>query len=242
MRMSRPSLAAALAIVALTACGNSKPSPDASATSTTGVPASTSSGVSATTAAGALKQFVYQPDGFCQAFSNYLTYVTVVAGPSNGSSSDSSTTADPAAADVKAGAASLAFSPAIAPTTQVLQGDAPEEILPVFHEFDSYNDAAVATLGALGVDTDKLGSTEADELAAVDTNSPDKFPDANSVASEAGVESAKLNDAAGAFVKDHGTLAALFQKYAGIPDPTAERQKELVGRYPCLAGLFGGGS
>jgi hypothetical protein len=68
----------------------------------------------------------------------------------------------------------------MAPTTQVLQGDAPEEILPVFHDFDAYNDAAVTALGALGVDTNALGPTEAGELAAVDPRAPEKFPDPES--------------------------------------------------------------
>jgi predicted small lipoprotein YifL len=238
MRLSRRSLAAVSAIVALTACGSSKGPQTGDTTTTAGTSATTVA--PGPTAAGALDQFVYQPDGFCQAFSNYLTYVTVVAAPSVGGSSDSSTTLAPAEADVKAGAAALAFAPAIAPTTQVLQGDAPEEILPVFHDFDAYNDAAVTTLGNLGVDTDKLGPTEAGELAAVDPRAPEKFPDADSVAAEAGVDVAKLNDAAASFVKDHGTLAAVFQKYAGIPDPTPERQKELVAKYPCMSAAFGG--
>jgi hypothetical protein len=50
-----------------------------------------------------------------------------------------------------------------------------------------------------------------------------------------------MNDAAAAFVKDNGTLSAVFAKYAGIPDPTAERIQELVAKYPCLSRLFGGG-
>jgi hypothetical protein len=170
-----------------------------------------------------MKQFVYEPDGFCQAFSNYLTYVKVVAAPSVAAPTESSTTLDKAAADVKAGAAALAFAPSIAPTTQVLQGDAPEEILPVFHDFDAYNDLAVTALGGIGVDVEKLGPTVAGELDSTDPNTPANFPDATSVAKEAGVDATKLNDAAAAFVKEHGTLASIFQKYAGIPDPTAER-------------------
>jgi hypothetical protein len=237
MRLSRRSLAALSTVVALAACGSSK-GPDTSGTTTT--TDATTAAPAGTTAAGALDQFVYQPDGFCQAFSNYLTYVTVVAAPSVGGSSDSSTTLAPAAADAKAGAAALAFAPAIAPTTQVLQGDAPEEILPVFHDFDAYNDSAVTALAGLGVDTDKLGQTEAGELAAVDPAAPEQYPDPGSVAAAAGLDVAKLNDAAAAFVNDHGTLASVFQKYSGIPNPTPDRQKELIARYPCLSRLFGG--
>ncbi len=244
MRISRGPSAAALAIVALAACssGTSSPATTAAASSTTAKAAGpVPVGGATTTAAGALKQFIYQPDGFCQAFSNYLTYVTVVAGPSVAGSSDSSTTVDPAIGDARQGAAALAFAPSIAPTTQVLQGDAPEEILPVSHEFDAYNDQAVAALGALGVDTDKLGPTVAGELDTVDPQTPANFPTSDSVAKEAGIESTKLDDAAVTFVKNHGTLATLFQKYAGLPDPTDARRTELVAKYPCLTVLFGTG-
>jgi hypothetical protein len=240
MRMSSRPLAAVLALVVLAACSSSKSSSGASTATTAGVTTTSLAGGATTTVAG-LEQFVYQPDGFCQAFSNYLTYVKIVAAPSVAGSTDSSTTLDQAAADVKAGAAALAFAPSIAPTTQVLQGDAPEEILPVFHDFDTYNDLAVTTLGGLGVDVDKLGPTVAGELDTTDPDTPANFPDATSVAKEAGVDTTKLNDAAAAFVKDHGTLAAIFQKYAGIPDPTAERVQELVAKYPCLAAVFGTG-
>jgi hypothetical protein len=227
---------AALALVVLAACSSSKSSSGATSATTT-APA----GGTTTTVAGALEQFVYRPEGFCQAFSNYLTYVRIVAAPSVGGSTESSTTLDQAAADLKAGAAALAFAPSIAPTTEVLQGDAPEEILAVFHEFDVYNDLAVTAVGGLGVDTEKLGATVAAELDATDPDTPANYPDATSVAKEAGVDSAKLNDASAAFVKDNGTLASVFAKYAGIPDPTAERIQQLVTKYPCLAALFGGG-
>jgi hypothetical protein len=236
MRMSsRPLTAAALAFVVLTACGSSKSSGAGSTTTAAGAAGAT------TTVAGAMEQFVYKPDGFCQAFSNYLTYVKIVAAPSVAGSTDSSTTLEPAAADLKAGAAALAFAPSIAPTTQVLQGDAPEEILPVFHDFDAYNDLAVTALGGLGVDVDKLGPAVAGELDSTDPDTPANFPDATSVAKEAGVDETKLNEAAVAFVKDHGTLASVFAKYSGIPDPTPERVQQLVAKYPCLAALFGGG-
>jgi len=241
MRMSRGPVAAALAIVALAACSSSGKSSTATTAAASSTTASASAGGAATTVAGQLKQFVYQPDGFCQAFSNYLTYVTVVAGPSVAPSSNSSTTLDPATADARQGAAALAFAPSIAPTTQVLQGDAPEEILPVFHDFDAYNDQAVTALGALGVDTGKLGPIIADELNKVDPQTPANFPNAESVAKEAGIESTKLNDAAASFVKDHGTLAAMFQKYAGLAAPTDARRTELIAKYPCLTVLFGSG-
>lgn len=241
MRMSRRPLAAALAIVALAACSSSGTTTTATTTAASSTTARASAGGATTTVAGQLKQFVYQPDGFCQAFSNYLTYVTVVAGPSVAGSSDSSTTLDAATGDARQGAAALAFAPSIAPTTQVLQGDAPEEILPVFHDFDAYNDQAVTALGALGVDTDKLGPTVAGELNSVDPQTPANFPTPDTVAKEAGIESAKLDDAAATFVKDHGTLSSLFQKYAGLAAPTDARRTELIAKYPCLTVLFGSG-
>ena len=51
---------------------------------------------------------------------------------------------------------------------------------PVFHEFDAYNDQAVTALGALGVDTDKLGPTVAGELSSVDAQAPATLPSTSS--------------------------------------------------------------
>jgi hypothetical protein len=231
-----------LTIVVLAACGSEK---ESAGTSTTAKGATTTTTASAggdapTTSDPLFQKFVLAPTGFCQAFSNYLTYVSVVAAPSVTDLTGSSTTLDPAAADTKAGTYVLAFAPSMAPTTEVLQGDAPDEILPVFKDFDAYNDAAVSALGTLGVDTDKLSTTLADELAAVDTSTPESFPTPDSVAKEAGIDSAKLSTAAAAFVKDHGTLEALFQKYADLADPSADRQKEIIAKYPCLATALGG--
>jgi hypothetical protein len=236
MRMSCRPLAAALAIIVLAACGSSKATSGANATTTAAPGASTTvaAGGDTPTTTALVQKFVYQPEGFCAAFSNYLLYVGIAAAPFASGFTDSSSTTDPAA-DAKAGAAALAFAPAIAPTTDVLRSDAPEEVLPVFRDFDAYNDEAVKALGALGVDTDKFGPTVAAELAKVDLTAPGDLPTTESVAVAGGIDSSQLTAAGASFVKDHGTLEAVFEKYSQLPDPTTERQRELITKYPCLA-------
>jgi hypothetical protein len=244
MRMPRGPLVAALAVVALAACSSGKNSTTATtvAGSTTKAGANTTLvGDATTTVAASLPQFVYQPDGFCQAFRNFVTYGTVVVGPFVAVPSDSSTTVDAATGDTRQGAAALAFALSIAPTNQVLHGDAPEELAAPFREFDAYNTQAVAALKALGVDTDKLGATVAGELNTVDPQTPANIPDSNSIAKEAGIDSTKLDAAATSFVKDHGTLATLFEKYNGLSLPAGARGQELITKYPCLSALIGGG-
>lgn len=235
MRRSCRPLAGALAIVVLAACGSSKSTSGASTTTAASSGPTVPAGGATRTTIPLVQKFVYQPDGFCAAFSNYLVYVAIAAAPFASDSTDTSTTIDAATNDAKAGAAALAFAPAIAPTTDVLRTDAPEEVLAVFREFDEYNDEAVKALAALGVDTDKLGPTVAAELAKIDLAAPGDLPTTESAATAGGIDAAQLSDAGKNFVQAHGTLEAVFDKYSELPDPTTERQQELIAKYPCLA-------
>lgn len=240
-------LALLVTIGALGACSSGK---SASGGTTTVVPAArgTSASTTTTTVAGgststtsALEQkFVYQPNGFCQAFSNFIVYGIVVQ-PLFATALTGTSTTEASAIDARIGAATLLFAPVLAPTMQVLQSDAPEELLPVLRDFDAYNDAAVQAVAALGVDVDALGRSLADELSAMDVTKPETLPTTESVASAARIDPTKLADAASRFVAEHGRLDAVFAKYGDTPDPSPDRQKDLITRYPCLNGAFDNG-